>query len=96
MLRCCNASVRGANLSRRIWQTTCRMSTAWSRLACSVAMAVAMKQPLRPMPALQCTTTGPRVLPLDASTRCVFTILTSSSRLRAVLGALWSGHVMYQ
>lgn len=42
-----------SHLSRRSWQVVLRMSTTPSVLSCLHRMEVAMKQPVRPIPALQ-------------------------------------------
>ena len=43
-----------SHLSRRSWQVVLRMSTTPSVLSCLHRMEVAMKQPVRPIPALLC------------------------------------------
>ena len=44
--------LRLSHLSRRSWQVVLRMSTTPSVLSCLHRMEVAMKQPVRPIPAL--------------------------------------------
>lgn len=47
--------LRISHLSRRSWQVVLRMSTTPSVLSCLHRMEVAMKQPVRPIPALRRT-----------------------------------------
>ena len=63
-----------------------RTSTFPSLTSCVIPVANAIKQPVRPMPALQWTTTGPGKEFTSAAR------LTSAS---AACGTAWSGHESY-
>ena len=52
MYRYKNGTKRLSDLSSLRLETMARMSTACSRISCCMAIFIAMKQPVRPIPAL--------------------------------------------
>ena len=71
------------------------MSTILFKSICLIPIERARKQPVRPMPALQCTRAGPLIRP-SSNFWSLSTSFMSSIRASGFSGKLWSGHDVYQ